>query len=290
MNITALDHLVLTVKDLQATIDFYTTILGMTAISFGDDRKALQFGQQKINLHELGKEIKPNATHAGVGTADLCLLTDTPLDEVMAHLQAHHVPIIDGIVPRTGAVGKISSIYIHDPNGNLIEISRYDAPNPRPFSNTAKIKEVIYGLVTFLATSIGLWLHREHTSADQAFWLMTGTVAGLWLACFFADVLAQNITISNRTERQHAHHHAFDSSLGILIAGRMPVVFLLCAYLDWVGLDGAILASIGAILLQLLLFAVLSLYRKQNALWANVLTISLQSVLFVVILLLKLGH
>lgn len=126
MNITALDHLVLTVKDIKATIDFYVGVLGMTEITFGDNRKALQFGSQKINLHELGKEIKPNATHAGVGTADLCLLTDTPLDDVLTHLQSHHITVIDGIVPRTGAVGSIRSIYVNDPDGNLIEISCYD--------------------------------------------------------------------------------------------------------------------------------------------------------------------
>lgn len=128
MNITALDHLVLTVKDLQKTIDFYVNVLGMSEITFGENRKALAFGQQKINLHELGNEIMPNATHAGVGTTDLCLLTDTNLDDVMTHLQAHDIPIIDGIVPRTGAMGKISSIYIHDPDGNLIEISSYHYP------------------------------------------------------------------------------------------------------------------------------------------------------------------
>lgn len=125
ITITALDHLVLTVADIQKTLAFYTKVLGMTEITFGDNRKALQFGSQKINLHELGKEIKPNAKHAVCGSSDLCLLTDTPLDEVMVHLQTHDIPIIDGIVPRTGAIGKIRSIYIRDPDGNLLEISSY---------------------------------------------------------------------------------------------------------------------------------------------------------------------
>ncbi|WP_066802439.1 VOC family protein [Moraxella oblonga] len=125
MNITALDHLVLTVADIAKTIDFYVNILGMQEISFGEGRKALQFGSQKINLHQKGQEIKPNATNADCGTADLCLLTDTPLDEVMKFLQSKNIAIIDGIVPRTGAVGKIHSIYINDPDGNLIEISCY---------------------------------------------------------------------------------------------------------------------------------------------------------------------
>lgn len=126
MKITALDHLVLTVADIDKSIDFYVNVLGMSEITFDDNRKALQFGKQKINLHQKDKEILPNATHATCGSSDLCLLTDTPLDEVMSHLNAHHIDIIDGIVPRTGAVGAIWSIYIYDPDGNLIEISRYD--------------------------------------------------------------------------------------------------------------------------------------------------------------------
>ncbi|TRC48273.1 VOC family protein [Mannheimia haemolytica] len=121
-----LDHLVLTVADMQKTIDFYTTILGMQEITFGDNRKALLFGTQKINLHQKGAEILPNAQNADCGTADLCLLTVTPLQEVIYVLQRHQVEILEGgIVPRTGAVGKIESVYCRDPDGNLIEISRY---------------------------------------------------------------------------------------------------------------------------------------------------------------------
>ena len=126
MKITALDHLVLTVADLQKTLDFYVGVLGISEITFGENRKALQFGSQKINLHELGKEIQPNALNAVCGSGDLCLLTDSPLDEVMRHLQTHRIEIIDGIVPRTGAVGVIHSIYVRDPDGNLIEISSYN--------------------------------------------------------------------------------------------------------------------------------------------------------------------
>ncbi|NBB67434.1 VOC family protein [Mannheimia haemolytica] len=126
IKITALDHLVLTVADMQKTIDFYTTILGMQEITFGDNRKALLFGTQKINLHQKGAEILPNAQNADCGTADLCLLTVTPLQEVIYVLQRHQVEILEGgIVPRTGAVGKIESVYCRDPDGNLIEISRY---------------------------------------------------------------------------------------------------------------------------------------------------------------------
>ncbi len=127
MNITSIDHIVLTTSDIERTLAFYTQVLGMQEISFGDNRKALLFGQQKINLHEVGKEILPNASNANTGTLDICLLTDTPLDEVMDTLIKHNVAVLEGgIVPRTGAVGKISSIYCRDPEGNLIEISCYD--------------------------------------------------------------------------------------------------------------------------------------------------------------------
>lgn len=125
MKITALDHLVLTVANIDKTVDFYVNVLGMEKQIFGENRVALRFGNQKINLYELGKEIKPNATNAVCGSADLCLLTENNLNEVLSHLQQHNIPIIDGIVPRTGAVGKIQSIYINDPDGNLIEISQY---------------------------------------------------------------------------------------------------------------------------------------------------------------------
>ena len=126
MNITAIDHMVMTVQDLQKTIDFYTHILGMQEITFGAGRKALLFGQQKINLHQKGNEILPNARHAEVGTIDICLLTSTPLEQVLQELAKQNVNVEEGIVERTGAVGAIRSIYLRDPDGNLIEISQYD--------------------------------------------------------------------------------------------------------------------------------------------------------------------
>ena len=128
MNITALDHLVLTVADVARSIDFYTRVLGMEAITFGEGRKALRFGSQKINLHQLGAEVLPNAARATAGSADLCLLTDTPLPQVLAELAAHQIEVISDIVPRTGAVGAIESVYLRDPDGNLLEISRYPQP------------------------------------------------------------------------------------------------------------------------------------------------------------------
>ncbi|MCP2040243.1 catechol 2,3-dioxygenase-like lactoylglutathione lyase family enzyme [Neisseria sp. HSC-16F19] len=125
MNITALDHLVLTVADIERSIAFYTRVLGMREITFGEGRKALLFGQQKINLHPKGAEIQPHAAHPVCGSADLCLLTDTPLPQVVAELQQHGIETLSGIVPRTGAVGAIDSVYLRDPDGNLLEISRY---------------------------------------------------------------------------------------------------------------------------------------------------------------------
>lgn len=125
MKITALDHLVLTVADVAASVRFYTEILGMEEITFGEGRKALRFGNQKINLHQRGAEVLPNAQHAACGTADLCLLTETPLEAVLAELAAHKVPALSGIVPRTGAMGAIQSVYLRDPDGNLLEISCY---------------------------------------------------------------------------------------------------------------------------------------------------------------------
>jgi catechol 2,3-dioxygenase-like lactoylglutathione lyase family enzyme len=119
-----LDHLVLTVADLDVTTAFYTTALGMEAVTFGD-RRALRFGGQKINLHQRGKEFEPKAAHPTPGSGDLCFITKTPLDQVIAHLQAMHVPMEEGPVERTGAVGKIRSIYLRDPDFNLIEISNY---------------------------------------------------------------------------------------------------------------------------------------------------------------------
>lgn len=125
MIIDRLDHLVLTVQDIAKTIDFYTTVLNFSVVTFGDNRKALTFGVQKINLHEKGKEIDPKAAFPTCGSADLCFITSTPIEEVLAELQTKHIEIVDGIVPRTGATGKIRSIYLRDPDLNLVEISSY---------------------------------------------------------------------------------------------------------------------------------------------------------------------
>jgi catechol 2,3-dioxygenase-like lactoylglutathione lyase family enzyme len=119
-----LDHLVLTVADIDVTIAFYTSALGMEVVTFGG-RKALRFGEQKINLHQAGKEIEPKATHPTPGSADLCFITKTPLEDVISYLKAIHCDIEQGPVVRTGAVGTIRSIYLRDPDLNLLEISNY---------------------------------------------------------------------------------------------------------------------------------------------------------------------
>ena len=118
-----LDHLVLTVRDLEATCAFYETVLGMRRESFGQGRTALHFGRQKINLHQAGREFEPKARKPTPGSADLCFLAATPIAEVVAHLEARGVAIEDGPVARTGAEGPITSVYLRDPDGNLIEVS-----------------------------------------------------------------------------------------------------------------------------------------------------------------------
>ena len=123
IRIDQLDHLVLTVASIEATCDFYTRALGMTVETFGQGRKALRFGDQKINLHQAGREFEPKALRPIPGSADLCFIAATPLEEVVVHLQRLGIAIEEGPVPRTGATGPIRSVYLRDPDQNLIEIS-----------------------------------------------------------------------------------------------------------------------------------------------------------------------
>jgi catechol 2,3-dioxygenase-like lactoylglutathione lyase family enzyme len=125
MKISRIDHLVLTVESIEETCAFYARILGMEVVTFGEDRRALSFGAQKFNLHEVGKEFEPKAGKPTPGSIDMCLVTDTPIDEVVRHLTAVGVPIEDGPIRRNGATGPILSVYIRDPDQNLIEISNY---------------------------------------------------------------------------------------------------------------------------------------------------------------------
>ena len=123
MQVDHLDHLVLTVKDIDRTCEFYALVLGMKIITFSNDRKALAFGSQKINLHEMGKEFEPKAHRPTPGSADLCFITSVPLSEVIEHLQNCDVEILEGPVKRTGATAQLESVYFRDPDLNLIEVS-----------------------------------------------------------------------------------------------------------------------------------------------------------------------
>ena len=123
MKISKLDHLVLTVTDIEKTASFYVSVLGMVKEVFGDGRVALKCGSQKINLHELGKEFEPKANKPTPGSADLCFITNTPLDDAMAHVKGCGVEIIEGPVKRTGTNGALRSFYFRDPDQNLIEVA-----------------------------------------------------------------------------------------------------------------------------------------------------------------------
>jgi len=125
MKISHLDHLVLTVADIEISCQFYQSALNFEVITFGENRKALQFGSQKINLHQVGKEFEPKALRPTSGSADLCFIAETPLKDVIAHLHALNIEIVEGPIERTGAIGKILSVYLRDPDQNLIEISNY---------------------------------------------------------------------------------------------------------------------------------------------------------------------
>lgn len=118
-----LDHVVLTARDLTETCNFYQRVLGMRLEAFGNGRLALLYGDQKINLHEAGHEFEPKADRPTPGGLDLCFTTRTPIDAVVAHLQASGVPILEGPVERTGARARLMSVYFRDPDGNLIEVS-----------------------------------------------------------------------------------------------------------------------------------------------------------------------
>lgn len=123
MKIDGLDHLVLNVKDIEATASFYAMALGMEIITFAGSRKALSFGVQKINLHQHGHEFEPKAQRPTPGSADLCFITSVLVAEVASHLDSCHVAVIEGPVERTGATGPILSVYFRDPDMNLIEVS-----------------------------------------------------------------------------------------------------------------------------------------------------------------------
>jgi catechol 2,3-dioxygenase-like lactoylglutathione lyase family enzyme len=120
-----IDHIVLTTRDLDGCVRFYTEILGMKLEKFSEKRLALKFGNQKINLHEWGKEFEPRAHVAAPGTLDLCFIASVPLDKVMQRFGEKKIPILEGPVKKTGAMGPMMSVYVRDPDLNLVEISVY---------------------------------------------------------------------------------------------------------------------------------------------------------------------
>ena len=125
MDIRNIDHLVLTVRSIDATAAFYETVLGTKIEEFGEGRVALRFGDQKINLHQAGRELEPKAARPTPGSADLCFIADGTIDAVAAHIESCSLEIEEGPVPRTGALGPIMSVYFRDPDQNLIEVSTY---------------------------------------------------------------------------------------------------------------------------------------------------------------------
>jgi len=124
MKIDRIDHLVLTVNDIEVTCAFYTNMLGMEVETFGENRKALKFGNQKLNLHQKGKEFEPKADHPTPGAIDICFITTDTIEQLKAELENKNIQT-QGIFERTGATGKIRSIYFRDPDQNLIEVSNY---------------------------------------------------------------------------------------------------------------------------------------------------------------------
>jgi catechol 2,3-dioxygenase-like lactoylglutathione lyase family enzyme len=125
--IDRIDHLVLTVHDVDRTVDFYARVLGMEPITFAEGRRGLAFGRQKLNLHQAGREYEPKALKPVPGAIDLCFITGTPLPEVIDHLKGQGVHIVEGPVAKTGALGPMTSVYFRDPDGNLVEVSNYPA-------------------------------------------------------------------------------------------------------------------------------------------------------------------
>ncbi|WP_243793893.1 VOC family protein [Saccharopolyspora gloriosae] len=126
INIDRVDHLVLTVADVDRAAEFYERILGMRTVTFPGDRRAVSFGQQTVKLHAASELVEPTATHPVPGSANLCFVTEQPISEVQEHLRANDVRIEEGPVGRTGTFGPITSLYLRDPDGNLIEVARYD--------------------------------------------------------------------------------------------------------------------------------------------------------------------
>jgi len=132
IDIDRIDHIVLTVFDVDRTIDFYSRVLGMEPVTFAGGRRGLAFGRQKLNLHQAGREFEPKALNPAPGAIDLCFIASTVLEDVIAELREQQVSIIEGPVAKTGALGPMMSVYFRDPDGNLVEVSNYADATPGP--------------------------------------------------------------------------------------------------------------------------------------------------------------
>ncbi len=137
MRVTGIDHLVLTVASVPAAVDFYTRVLGLEAFAFDGGRVALRLGNQKLNLRPADGRLTPEAAAPTVGSADLCLVVDAPLDDVVAHLARTGTEIELGPVARSGARGSMHSVYLRDPDGNLVELASYDGQAGSPPTDPA---------------------------------------------------------------------------------------------------------------------------------------------------------
>ena len=124
MHFLRIDHIVITTSDLQRCLDFYVGLLGLEHIQV-NGRHSLALGQQKINIHTRPGEFLPSAVRATPGSQDICLVADCPAEEILLAIEAKGYPVLEGIVQRQGALGKINSVYLHDPDGNLVEIASY---------------------------------------------------------------------------------------------------------------------------------------------------------------------
>jgi catechol 2,3-dioxygenase-like lactoylglutathione lyase family enzyme len=125
MNLTGIDHIVLTVEDVEATCAFYSDVLGAEVVTFGGGRKALRFGDGRINLHPAGEEFEPKAARPTPGAGDFCVTTDADIEAVVGDLRDAGVGIVEGPVERAGAVGPVTSVYLRDPDDNLVEVATY---------------------------------------------------------------------------------------------------------------------------------------------------------------------
>ncbi len=143
INIDRVDHLVLTVADVDRAVEFYELILGMKALTFPGDRRAVTFGHQTVKLHAASELVEPTAMHPVPGSANLCFVTSSAISEVQTHLRANDVRIEEGPVARTGSLGPITSLYVRDPDGNLIEIARYDEPVDEPTADPLDAVEAL---------------------------------------------------------------------------------------------------------------------------------------------------